>query len=553
MPDLDLPQPIPAADWRDGAVYQIYPRSFADSDGNGVGDLQGMIDHLDHLGPDGLGVDAVWLSPFYPSPGHDLGYDVADHTRVDPLFGSEADFDQLVDACHARGLRVIIDLVMNHTSDEHEWFRQSRVSREGPYADYYLWRDPSGWDAAGNPLPPNNWVSFFGGSGWEFEPARQQFYYHTFLVQQPELNWRDPAVEADQWAMVRGWLERGVDGFRLDVFNAFLKDPGLRDNPVLPEGSSPWTRLEHKNDLDHADFADLIARFRAIVDGYADRMSVGELFSGGTPAAARYTSGRHIVFDWSLIEAPWTAAAFTAAIQSREEAYGPDRSPTVALSNHDRERQAGRLAASVGREADSDAIARAAAVLQFGLRGTPFLYYGQEIGMVDVLIPDDEIVDPPARLAGPDFPWYDRSRCRTPMQWAAGRGAGFTSGAPWLRIAPDTDARNVAAQRGDPGSVLETYRRLLAARRESPALRIGRHDWIATGQPDVLAWSRTAGRERRLVVINFAGSDRDIVVETAGDAWAPVAGSHPDPAPVAQDGRLRLRADEAVVFRPATV
>ena len=553
MPDLDLPQPIPAADWRDGAVYQIYPRSFADSDGNGVGDLQGMIDHLDHLGPDGLGVDAVWLSPFYPSPGHDLGYDVADHTRVDPLFGSEADFDQLVDACHARGLRVIIDLVMNHTSDEHEWFRQSRVSREGPYADYYLWRDPSGWDAAGNPLPPNNWVSFFGGSGWEFEPARQQFYYHTFLVQQPELNWRDPAVEADQWAMVRGWLERGVDGFRLDVFNAFLKDPGLRDNPVLPEGSSPWTRLEHKNDLDHADFADLIARFRAIVDGYADRMSVGELFSGGTPAAARYTSGRHIVFDWSLIEAPWTAAAFTAAIQSREEAYGPDRSPTVALSNHDRERQAGRLAASVGREADSDAIARAAAVIQFGLRGTPFLYYGQEIGMVDVLIPDDEIVDPPARLAGPDFPWYDRSRCRTPMQWAAGRGAGFTSGAPWLRIAPDTDARNVAAQRGDPGSVLETYRRLLAARRESPALRIGRHDWIATGQPDVLAWSRTAGRERRLVVINFAGSDRDIVVEMAGDAWTPVAGSHPDPAPVAQDGRLRLRADEAVVFRPATV
>ncbi|MBA2314823.1 MAG: hypothetical protein H0V87_05495, partial [Chloroflexi bacterium] len=231
MPDLDRPEPIPPADWRDGAVYQIYPRSFADSDGNGVGDLQGMIDHLDHLGPDGLGVHAVWLSPFYPSPGHDLGYDVADHTRVDPLFGSEADFDRLVDACHARGLRVIIDLVMNHTSDEHEWFRQSRMSREGPYAEYYLWREPSGWDAAGIPLPPNNWVSFFGGSGWEFEPARQQFYYHTFLVQQPELNWRNPAVEADQWAMVRGWLERGVDGFRLDVFNAFLKDPGLRDNP----------------------------------------------------------------------------------------------------------------------------------------------------------------------------------------------------------------------------------------------------------------------------------------------------------------------------------
>src|SRR6476469_6787212 len=434
-------------DWRDGVVYQIYPRSFADHDGNGVGDLRGILDHLDHFGPDGIEVDAIWLSPIYPSPGRDLGYDVSDHTSVDPLFGPEADFDELVAACHARGLKVILDLVMNHTSDEHPWFLASKASREGTYADYYLWRDPSGHDADGHPIPPNNWVSFFGGPGWEWVPERQQFYYHTFLVGQPELNWRNPAVEAAQWAMVRGWLARGVDGFRLDVFNAFLKDPALRDNPVIEGGGSPWARLQHRYDIDQPDFLDLIGRFRAILDEKPGRLSVGELFTGGTKRAAAYTQGRyHIVFDWSLMESPWTAAAFGAGIDLRETAYGPDLWPTVALSNHDRERQATRLSSSVGRDRDPDraAIAKAAAVVVLALRGTPFLYYGEEIGMTDVDIPRDEIVDPPALLAGPDFPWYDRSRCRTPMQWDGTPNAGFTTGKPWLRLAPDALSRNVA-------------------------------------------------------------------------------------------------------------
>ncbi|HET9613899.1 MAG TPA: alpha-amylase family glycosyl hydrolase, partial [Candidatus Limnocylindrales bacterium] len=383
-----------APDWRDGVVYQIYPRSFADSNGDGTGDLRGIIDHLDHFGPDALPVDAIWLSPIYPSPGRDLGYDVSDHTSVDPLLGTESDFDDLVAACHGRGLKVILDLVMNHTSDEHAWFRASRQSREGPYADFYLWRDPSGW-ADGRPLPPNNWVSFFGGPGWEWVPERGQFYYHTFLVGQPELNWRNPAVEAAMWDMVRGWLRRGVDGFRLDVFNAFLKDPELRDNPVI-EGESPWSRLEHKYDIDQPDFPALIERFRAVVDEEPGRMTIGELFSRETELAARYARDRHIVFDWSLIESPWTAGAFGAAIDRREAAFGPAIWPTVALSNHDRERQATRLAGSIGRdrEPDRDAIAKAAALVVLTLRGSPFLYYGEEIGMVDVDIPRDEIVDP---------------------------------------------------------------------------------------------------------------------------------------------------------------
>ncbi len=543
-------EPTAKTDWRDGVVYQVYPRSFADSDGNGTGDLRGILDRLDHFDPDRMPVEAIWLSPIYPSPGRDLGYDVTDHTAVDPLLGTEEDFDRLVAACHERGLKVVLDLVMNHTSDEHAWFLASRASREGPYADFYLWRDPRGVDADGNPIPPNNWVSFFGGPGWEWVPERQQFYYHTFLVGQPELNWRNPAVEAAQWDMVRGWLGRGVDGFRLDVFNAFLKDPNLRDNPVI-DGNSPWSRLEHRNDLDHADFAALIERFRAILDEQPGRMSVGELFSGGTKTSAKYTRDRHIVFDWSLMESPWTAAAFGAGIDLREAAYGPDLWPTVALSNHDRERQATRLSASVGRdrESDRDAIAKAAAVVVLALRGTPFLYYGEEIGMTDVDIPRDEIVDPPALRAGPDFPWYDRSRCRTPMQWKRGPGAGFTTGRPWIRLAPDADRRNVEVQADDPDSVLAAYHRLLIFRRTAPALQHGAMNRLDAGVPDVLAWTRAGGGERLLVVVNFSGEPRQVDAGAiAGGPWEARVGTHEPPAALGADGLLDLRADEAVIL-----
>src|SRR3954452_19791017 len=551
------PRPVTAAtapDWRDGVVYQIYPRSFADSDGDGTGDLRGILEHLDHFARESLPIDAIWLSPIYPSPGRDLGYDVTDHSTVDQLLGTEADFDELVAACHARGIKVILDLVMNHTSDEHAWFGASRASREGPYADFYLWREPSGWDEDGTPLPPNNWVSFFGGPGWEWVPERGQFYYHTFLVGQPELNWRNPAVEAAQWDMVRGWLKRGVDGFRLDVFNAFLKDRDLRDNPVI-EGDSAWRRLEHRYDLDQADFGDLIERVRAIVDEQPGRMKVGELFSGGTESAARYTRGRHIVFDWSLMESPWTADAFGTGIDLRERAYGPDLWPTVALSNHDRERQATRLSASVGRDREPDrtAIAKAAAVVVLALRGSPFLYYGEEIGMPDVDIPRDEIVDPPALRAGPDFPWYDRSRCRTPMQWRPGPGAGFTTGRPWLRLAPDADTRNVERHAADPDSVLATYRRILAFRRTSPALRTGSMRRVESGDRDVLAWTRGAGDERLLVLVNFVGETRRVDVRAAaGDGWTARVGTQREPAVVAADGVLTLRPDEAVILGRAT-
>jgi alpha-glucosidase len=491
--------------WQRGVIYQIYPRSFADSDGDGVGDLRGIIGHLDHLGPDGLGVDAIWLSPIYPSPGLDLGYDVSDHERVDPLFGSEADFDRLVDEAHRRGIRVVLDLVMNHTSDAHHWFQGSRAGRDGPFADWYLWRDASGRDAEGRPLPPNNWVSFFGGPGWQWEPARDQFYYHTFLVEQPELDWRARGLEAALFGMVRGWLDRGVDGFRLDVFNIFLKHADLPSNPVRP-GATDWDRQVHVYDRDQPDFPALIARFRAILDERAGRMSVGELFDGTTATAAGLTSERHLVFDWEMLEAPWSADTIRSIIARREAAFGEDRWPTSVLSNHDRERHASRLADPVGA-ADRDAVARTAAVMLLTLRGTPFLYYGEELGMGDVDIPTEEIVDPPATRFGPDSTWWDRSRCRTPMPWAAGPGAGFTTGRPWLRLGPDTETRNVEAQRSDPSSVLSVSRRLIALRAASAALQVGSLRLCPEAGGGVVAYTRETPGQIVLVVLNLGRTE----------------------------------------------
>jgi alpha-glucosidase len=350
--------------------------------------------------------------------------------------------------------------------------------------------------------------------------------------------------------MVRGWLRRGVDGFRLDVFNAFLKDPELRDNPVVA-GHSPWTRLQHKFDIDQPDFPALIERFRSIVDEQPGRMTIGELFSRETELAASYARDRHIVFDWSLMESPWTAEAFGSAIDRREAAFGP-RWPTVALSNHDRERQATRLSRSVGRdrEPDRDAIAKAAALFVLAQRGSPFLYYGEEIGMVDVDIPRDEIVDPPALRAGPDFPWYDRSRCRTPMQWSREPNAGFSTGRPWLRLAPDWPSRNVETQARDPDSVYACYRRLLAFRRSAPALRRGAMTRLASGAEDVLAWTREAEGQRLLVLVNFVGEARtvDLAAIAGNGRWSPRVGTHRDPASLDGDGRIVLRADEALIL-----
>jgi alpha-glucosidase len=534
--------------WRTGVVYQVYPRSFADANGDGIGDLPGLIAHLDHLN-DGtersLGVDAVWLSPFYPSPGLDLGYDVSDYTGVDPVFGTLADVERLVGEAHRRGIKVIIDLVLNHSSDRHPWFVASRASLTGPYADWYIWADPAGRTAGGAPRRPNNWVSFFGGPAWTWDDTRGQFYLHTFLPEQPDLNWRNPATRTALLDVVRTWLDREVDGLRFDVFNAFFKDADLRSNPLRPGGSTAYERQHHLYDKNRPEMSPLLREIRAMVDERSGRMTVGELFEGTAAQAAGYYAPRHLVFDFTLVETPWSADGFRRAIAEREDSFGPDGWPTVVLSNHDRSRHASRF--DEGRH--GEARARVAAVFETTLRGTPFLYYGEEIGLRDVAIPRAEIVDPPAKR--PDLDWWNRDQARAPMAWSPDPNGGFTTAArPWLRMSPDYPTRNVVAQAADPGSLFSLYRRLVWFRRTRPALHSGELDQVELGPSDILAYLRTSGDEAALVVLAFGDDERPIVLPPtpSGRPWRAALSTHEPPPEPGTDGAFVLRPVEGAIF-----
>jgi alpha-glucosidase len=497
-----------AADWwQTGVVYQIYPRSFADSNGDGIGDLAGILEHLDYLGgaPGSLGIDAIWLSPIYPSPDFDFGYDVADYIGVDHRFGDLADFERLVAACHARGIKVILDLVLNHSSHRHAWFKASRASRSGPFADWYIWRDAPGLTPGGRRRRPNNWRSFFGGSAWTWDETRGQFYMHTFLPQQPDLNWRNPEVRAALLAAVRTWLDRGVDGFRLDVFNTFFKDAELRSNPPVPGVRGGWGGQVHLFDRNQPELAGALAELRELVDEAPGRMTVGELFDGSFAEAAAYTVPRHLTFDWALLGLPWSAAAFADAIRKRDDLFGPDRWPANVLSNHDQPRHASRYDADPpGDRSLGDARAKVLAALLMTLRGTPFLYYGEEIAMRSLEIANAVALDPPARRSTPRFPWWNRDQARGPMSWRPGAGGGFTTGRPWLPVAPDASSRNVEDQAADPESVLSVYRRLTRLRREIPALARGDQELLDAGDPDVVAYRRHAEGRSAFVALNFA-------------------------------------------------
>jgi alpha-glucosidase len=509
--------------WKRGVVYQVYPRSFADSNDDGIGDLPGLIDKLDYLN-DGtersLGVDAIWLSPIYPSPGFDVGYDVADYDAIDPIFGTLEDFDRLVAEAHRRGIRIVLDLVMNHTSSAHRWFQESRRDPSGRFGDWYLWRDRRR-DRFGQLHAPNNWVSFFGGSAWTWDKMRGQFYMHTFLREQPDVNWRNPELRAAMLAMVRGWLDRGVDGFRLDVFNAFFKHPDLLSNPRRLMGRRPYDRQIHLHDKDRPELVDLLAEFRALVDSFPQRMTVGELFSWDPALAPKLSAPRHLTFDFELIRQRWNAQGFADASEKHEQRFGPDGWPTIVLSNHDQSRQASRLAPRAD-PATSDAIARAAATISLTLRGTPFLYYAEEVGARDVPIPWSEIIDPPAKRGGRlgriVAAWWNRDQARSPMPWGDGPNGGFSAARPWLRMAPDVKSRNVAAQDRDPSSVLATYRRLVWLRRHHPALQSGAYRRLASGSPDLFAYERATADETIIVAVNFGPAPTSLRVWT-GRHW----------------------------------
>jgi alpha-glucosidase len=477
--------------WREAVLYQIYPRSFQDTTGNGVGDLRGILERVDYL--EWLGVDAVWLSPVFASPHADFGYDISDYRAVDPLFGDMEDFGALRDGLHDRGIRLLLDLVPNHSSHEHPWFQASRSSRDDPKRDWYLWANP-GPDGG----PPNNWLSVFGGSAWELDEATGQYYYHAFLKEQPDLNWRNPEVRTAMLDVMRYWLDWGADGFRVDVMWHMIKDDRLRDNPRDPDYDPATAELSYDRLLpafttDQPEVHDVVAEMRSVMDEYGDRLLIGEIYLPVEQLVRYYGRegrGAHLPFNFQLILLPWDRAEVESAISHYEAALPAHAWPNWVLSNHDKPRVAGRW---------GEAAARAAAVLLFTLRGTPTLYYGDELGIGNVPIPPDRVRDPQA-IRDPGSP--ARDAFRTPMQWDASPGAGFTDGEPWLPLTGDRARRNVATQRDEPRSMLRLYRDLMALRAREPALLRGRFEPLP-GQGSVLGFLRVEDGDRILVAVNF--------------------------------------------------
>ncbi|HMQ55486.1 MAG TPA: alpha-amylase family glycosyl hydrolase, partial [Anaerolineae bacterium] len=486
--------------WQTGIVYQIYPRSFQDSNGDGIGDLAGIVRRLDYL--KSLNIDAIWLSPIYPSPMHDFGYDVADYTAIHPMFGSMADFDRLLTEAHQRGLKLLLDLVPNHTSDEHPWFIESRSSRDNPKRDWYIWRDP-----APDGGPPNNWLSLFGGPAWTFDEKTGQYYLHQFVTQQPELNYRNPEVFAAMQNVMRFWLDKGIDGFRVDVIWLMLKDPQFRDEPpnldwdkLPPLAQAPSERLRHIYTRNLSEVHDLIKEFRAVIDEYDERVMIGEIYEPFDQLVTYYGQGDecHLPFNFHLILAhPWTAPVVRGLIDAYEVLLPEHGWPNWVLGNHDQH----RIASRIGR-----AQARLATMLLLTLRGTPTVYYGEEIGMENVPIPPEKVQDPPA-VNQPELAHIvGRDPERTPMQWDSSLNAGFTPAGvePWLPLAADYADRNVAQQEADPTSMLSLFRALTTLRRAEPSLHLGAYTAVETGSDEVLAYLRSApDQDYFLVVLNF--------------------------------------------------
>ena len=516
--------------WQKGLIYQIYPLSFMDSNGDGSGDLRGIISRLDYCR--WLGADAVWLSPIYPSPMVDFGYDISDFTEIHPLFGSLGDFDALISEAHRLGLKVLLDYVPNHSSDQHFWFLESRSARNNPFRDWYIWRDPAPGGG-----PPNNWLSAFGGSAWEWDENSGQYYLHSYLKEQPDLNWRNPALQKSMLDVLRFWLDRGVNGFRVDSIAHLMKDPEFRDNPLnltWDPAAGPYFRYLPVHSRDHPDTAAVLRRMRRVVDQYEDCVIIGEAYLSLERIVAYYGAGVHLPFNFALITSPWTAREVHRAIGIYESLLGPDHWPNWVLGNHDRH----RIATRVGR-----AQARVAAMLLLTLRGTPTLYYGDEIGMQDVPIPA-ELVKDPWELNVPSL-GLGRDPERSPMQWDSSYHGGFSTATPWLPVASDFQRFNVAVESQESDSVLSLYRRLIALRAEQPALHSGAYGKVLCDD-HVLAYSRRSRSENFLIVLNFTGEPRTFEHAGLRGRINLTTGIDRNSEPVAE--RLQLRPNEGVIL-----
>jgi alpha-glucosidase len=516
--------------WQYGILYEVYPRSFQDANGDGIGDLQGIVQRLDYL--TGLGIKGIWIAPFYPSPMADFGYDISDYCNVDPIFGTLGDFDQLLQAIHERGLKLILDFVPNHTSDQHPWFLESRSSLTNAKRDWYLWHDP-----APDGGPPNNWLSNFGGPAWTKDGS--QYYCHSFLKQQPDVNWRNPQLQEAMYNVLRFWLDRGVDGFRVDVMWMMIKDDQFRNNPVNPASApdAPASqRLLPVYNTNRPEVHAIVAAMRAVLDSYGDRLLIGEIYLPFDQLATYYgpnLDGAQLPFNFHLILTPWNAEAIAQVITEYEAALPVGAWPNWVIGNHDQP----RIATRVGT-----AQARIAAMLLLTLRGTPTMYYGDEIGMSDALIPAAEVQDPaeknePGKGVG-------RDPERTPMQWDGSPMAGFTTGTPWLRLGADHATVNVATLSGQSESLLSLYRALLKLRNGSAALNSGRVEGVVSNG-HVLRYERVDGGERFAILLSFSQS-HEVEQIAAGHI---VVSTHMGRSGDAVESKVSLRSFEGLVIR----
>ena len=517
--------------WRGAIIYQIYPRSFQDSTGDGVGDLPGITRRLDHVAS--LGVDAIWLSPFFTSPMDDMGYDVSDYTDVDPLFGTLADFDGLVERAHDLGLKVIIDQVLSHTSDRHPWFEESRASRDGPKADWYVWADPKPDGSA-----PNNWMSVFGGPAWEYDPRRRKYYLHNFLTSQPDLNFHNRDVQDALLDTMRFWLDRGVDGFRLDTVNYYHHDPALTDNPPAPperfaSAGNTYGMQTHVHSKNQAVNLAFVERMRAVTDEYDARMMVGEIGDDGDTAIALmsdYTRGDarlHMAYSFEMLGPAFTPGHFRRNIEGFQQG-APDGWPCWSFSNHDVVRHVTRWA----YKAESrDALARQAVAMLMAFEGSIGIYQGEELGQTETKMEFHELTDPPGIRFWPETP--GRDGCRTPMVWEAEAGnGGFTEGTPWLPVKAPQLANAVDRQEAANDGVLHAYREAIRFRKDNDALARGRTVFLDLAEP-VLAFRREAEGQILTCLFNLSDEARNVGVGGTPKAVGPHAAE-------IGDGTLRL-------------
>lgn len=501
--------------WKTGIIYQIYPRSFYDSNNDGIGDLKGIEEKLDYLS--WLGTDAIWLSPVNNSPMYDFGYDISDYYNIDPCYGSLGDFCELIEKAHKRGIRIIVDLVINHTSHLHKWFIESRSSKNNRKRHWYIWHEGKKGG------PPNNWKSAFGGSAWEYDSHTGEYYLHSFLKEQPDLNWRNPDLRRSIHKMMRYWLDMGVDGFRLDVVNWFVKDDRFRSNPFTIKPLDPE---KHKYDRNRPEVHEYIRELRKVIDEYKDRMTVGEVFTlpPGNPELSASFLGNgadelHLAFDFSIMYRLWNARRFYNCIKKWYRFVPENAWPCNVLSNHDQPRGRSRFMGG----SDSEKRARIAAVYLLTIRGTPFLYYGEELGMKNTQLNRSDIVDPLGRRYWPVYRGRDCSR--TPMLWTGRVNAGFSGVKPWLPVDSEYRTLNVKTQVNDRYSILNLYRNLIHLRKKHRALSEGEFIPVIRGFNNVLAYFRVYENEKFFVVLNFSSKEKRISTGYR-DQWRVMLSTH---------------------------